>query len=79
MKEKIIAVLHLFSSGAFISKFLLSLFKLIVGWSGLQVKVWLGSNADHYYILSRFLISRMLLVTKVHFTNSHVQIDEAPL
>jgi len=30
-----------------------------------QVKVWLGTNADHYYILSRFLISRMLLVTKV--------------
>ncbi|XP_024401627.1 uncharacterized protein [Physcomitrium patens] len=30
-----------------------------------KVKVWLGSNADHYYILSRFLISRMLLVTKI--------------
>ncbi|KAG0631893.1 hypothetical protein M758_1G287600 [Ceratodon purpureus] len=30
-----------------------------------KVKVWLGANADHYYILSRFLISRMLLVTKI--------------
>lgn len=30
-----------------------------------QVKVWLGSNADHYYVLSRFLVSRMLVVTKV--------------
>lgn len=30
-----------------------------------KVKVWLGTNADHYYILSRFLISRMLLVTKI--------------
>lgn len=31
----------------------------------LQVKVWLGDNADHYYVLSRFLLSRMLTVTKV--------------
>ncbi len=31
----------------------------------LQVKVWLGENQDHYYVLSRFLISRMLTVTKV--------------
>ena len=23
-----------------------------------QVKVWLGENKDHYYVLSRFLISR---------------------
>jgi hypothetical protein len=30
-----------------------------------QVKVWLGENADHYYVLSRFLLSRMLTVTKV--------------
>ncbi|XP_024400920.1 uncharacterized protein [Physcomitrium patens] len=30
-----------------------------------KVKVWLGANSDHYYILSRFLISRMLLVTKI--------------
>jgi hypothetical protein len=27
--------------------------------------VWLGENADHYYVLSRFLLSRMLTVTKV--------------
>ena len=31
----------------------------------MQVKVWLGDNQDHYYVLSRFLISRMLTVTKV--------------
>lgn len=31
-----------------------------------KVKVWLGENADHYYVLSRFLLSRMLTVTKVH-------------
>ncbi|KAL6007822.1 hypothetical protein ACLOJK_033324 [Asimina triloba] len=30
-----------------------------------QVKVWLGDNADHYYVLSRFLLSRMLTVTKI--------------
>lgn len=30
-----------------------------------KVKVWLGTNADHYYVLSRFLVSRMLLVTKI--------------
>jgi hypothetical protein len=30
-----------------------------------KVKVWLGENADHYYVLSRFLLSRMLTVTKV--------------
>jgi len=35
------------------------------GWAGTQVKVWLGDNQDHYYVLSRFLISRMLTVTKV--------------
>ncbi|KAJ8748068.1 hypothetical protein K2173_012625 [Erythroxylum novogranatense] len=29
------------------------------------VKVWLGDNADHYYVLSRFLLSRMLTVTKI--------------
>ena len=30
-----------------------------------QVKVWVGENLVHYYILSRFLISRMLTVTKI--------------
>ncbi|XP_039046857.1 uncharacterized protein LOC120187149, partial [Hibiscus syriacus] len=30
-----------------------------------KVKVWLGENADHYYDLSRFLLSRMLTVTKI--------------
>ncbi|CAM6020455.1 unnamed protein product [Sphagnum balticum] len=30
-----------------------------------KIKVWLGENADHYYVLSRFLVSRMLLVTKI--------------
>ncbi|XP_010523142.1 PREDICTED: uncharacterized protein LOC104801525 [Tarenaya hassleriana] len=30
-----------------------------------KVKVWLGDNADHYYVLSRFLMSRMLTVTKI--------------
>ncbi|THG09814.1 hypothetical protein TEA_010590 [Camellia sinensis var. sinensis] len=30
-----------------------------------KVKVWLGDNADHYYVLSRFLLSRMLTVTKL--------------
>ncbi|GAB4819330.1 hypothetical protein N2152v2_006376 [Parachlorella kessleri] len=30
-----------------------------------QVKVWLGEDMAHYYVLSRFLISRMLTVTKV--------------
>ncbi|KAL4583487.1 hypothetical protein LXL04_008060 [Taraxacum kok-saghyz] len=30
-----------------------------------MVKVWLGDNADHYYVLSRFLLSRMLTVTKI--------------
>ncbi|KFK27902.1 hypothetical protein AALP_AA8G444900 [Arabis alpina] len=29
-----------------------------------KVKVWLG-DADHYYVLSRFLVSRMLTVTKI--------------
>eukprot|EP00878_Enallax_costatus_P038547 GHUV01043859.1.p1 GENE.GHUV01043859.1~~GHUV01043859.1.p1 ORF type:complete len:171 (-),score=14.88 GHUV01043859.1:173-685(-) len=33
----------------------------------LQVKVWLGENMDHYYILSRFLICRMLTVTKIPY------------
>ncbi|KAG4979193.1 hypothetical protein JHK85_033151 [Glycine max] len=27
-----------------------------------KVKVWLGDNADHYYVLSRFLLSRMLTI-----------------
>ncbi|KAH9647757.1 P-loop containing nucleoside triphosphate hydrolases superfamily protein [Citrus sinensis] len=30
-----------------------------------KVKVWLGDNADHYYVFSRFLLSRMLTVTKI--------------
>ena len=30
----------------------------------LQVKVWLGED-NHYYVLSRFLLSRMLTVIKV--------------
>jgi hypothetical protein len=30
-----------------------------------KVMVWFGENADHYYVLSRFLVSRMLTVTKV--------------
>ena len=30
-----------------------------------QVKVWVGENLVHYYVLSRFLISRMLTVTKI--------------
>ncbi|KAL9249748.1 hypothetical protein AKJ16_DCAP17121 [Drosera capensis] len=30
-----------------------------------KVKVWLGDNADHYYVLSRFLLSRMLTVTNI--------------
>uniref|UniRef100_A0A6N2KS45 2-phosphoglycerate kinase n=2 Tax=Salix viminalis TaxID=40686 RepID=A0A6N2KS45_SALVM len=30
-----------------------------------KVRVWLGDNADHYYVLSRFLLSRMLTVTKL--------------
>ena len=32
---------------------------------GAQVKVWVGENLVHYYVLSRFLISRMLTVTKI--------------
>ncbi|KAI4302834.1 hypothetical protein MLD38_038535 [Melastoma candidum] len=30
-----------------------------------KVKVWLGDKCDHYYVLSRFLLSRMLTVTKI--------------
>ena len=30
-----------------------------------QVRVWLGTDQDHYYVLSRFLVSRMLTVTKL--------------
>ncbi|XP_015169156.1 uncharacterized protein [Solanum tuberosum] len=30
-----------------------------------KVKVWLGDNVDHYYVLSRFLLTRMLTVTKI--------------
>lgn len=32
-----------------------------------KVRVWLGDNADHYYVMSRFLLCRMLTVTKVNF------------
>lgn len=31
----------------------------------LQVKVWLGEERLHYYVLSRFLVSRSLTVTKI--------------
>ena len=44
--------------------FIVSLLVLIVP-LGLQVKVWVGENLAHYYVLSRFLISRMLTVTKI--------------
>ena len=30
-----------------------------------KIRVWLGEGQEHYYILSRFLISRTLTVTKV--------------
>ncbi len=30
-----------------------------------QVKVWLGDDRAHYYVLSRFLVSRSLTVTKI--------------
>ncbi|CAI5517011.1 unnamed protein product [Closterium sp. Naga37s-1] len=30
-----------------------------------KVRVWLGENEDHYYVLSRFLIARMLTVTRM--------------
>lgn len=30
-----------------------------------QVKVWLGEEGSHYYVLSRFLVSRSLTVTKI--------------
>ena len=30
-----------------------------------KIKVWVGSELEHYYILSRFLIARTLTVTKV--------------
>ncbi|EFJ08594.1 hypothetical protein SELMODRAFT_448010 [Selaginella moellendorffii] len=30
-----------------------------------KVRVWLGENSDHYYVFSRFLLSRMLTVTKI--------------
>ncbi|GMH08777.1 hypothetical protein Nepgr_010617 [Nepenthes gracilis] len=39
-----------------------------------KVKVWLGDNADHYYVLSRFLLCRMLTVTKIPY---HVAIKIA--
>jgi hypothetical protein len=32
-----------------------------------QVKVWLGEHQSHHYVLSRFLISRMLTVTKIPY------------
>nr|KAJ0226988.1 hypothetical protein LSAT_V11C100045900 [Lactuca sativa] len=30
-----------------------------------KVKVWLGDNVDHYYVLSRYMLSRMFTVTKI--------------
>nr|XP_009759944.1 PREDICTED: uncharacterized protein LOC104212401 [Nicotiana sylvestris] len=39
-----------------------------------KVKVWLGDNDDHYYVLSRFLLSRMLMVTKIP---NHVAVKNA--
>jgi hypothetical protein len=30
-----------------------------------QVKVFLGDHMEHHYVLSRFLISRMLTVTRI--------------
>ncbi|KVI07584.1 hypothetical protein Ccrd_014052, partial [Cynara cardunculus var. scolymus] len=43
--------------------------EIIAVWMGkrtcINVKVWLGDDADHYYVLSRFLLSRMLTVTKI--------------
>ncbi len=41
----------------------------------LQVKVWLGEGMTHYYVLSRFLISRMLTVTKIPY----MKVSEAHL
>ncbi|GLC37008.1 hypothetical protein PLESTM_000530700 [Pleodorina starrii] len=35
-----------------------------------KVKVWLGDKRDHYYILSRFLISRSLTITKIPSTKA---------
>ncbi|KXZ45168.1 hypothetical protein GPECTOR_57g458 [Gonium pectorale] len=35
-----------------------------------KVKVWLGDQLDHYYILSRFLISRSLTITKIPSTKA---------
>jgi hypothetical protein len=32
-----------------------------------QVKVWLGESRSHYYVLSRFLISRMLTLSKIPY------------
>jgi hypothetical protein len=31
----------------------------------IKVRVWLGEAREHYYVLSRFLISRHLTATKV--------------
>lgn len=30
-----------------------------------KVRCWLGDKLEHYYILSRFLLSRMLTVTRI--------------
>jgi hypothetical protein len=30
-----------------------------------KIRVWLGPNREHHYVLSRYLISRMLTVTRV--------------
>ena len=29
------------------------------------MRVWLGDNLDHYYVLSRFLVARVLTVTRI--------------
>jgi hypothetical protein len=39
-----------------------------------QVKVWLGENQSHHYVLSRFLISRMLTVTKIPYIKACSQL-----
>eukprot|EP00884_Botryococcus_braunii_P006300 jgi/Botrbrau1/15671/Bobra.4_1s0053.2 len=38
-----------------------------------KVKVWLGENQSHHYVLSRFLISRMLTVTKIPYIKAHFE------
>jgi hypothetical protein len=40
--------------------------------------VWVGENLAHYYVLSRFLISRMLTVTKVPQMKARSPVESAP-